>query len=72
MRAKIEIEIEDDSLSEADLRSALLERLFNYAYGWVNGDLIPEITFIYNDDEDEIRSLKDMPYFNSNDNDLVN
>lgn len=70
MRAKIEVEIIDDTLDDLDLRTAIIEELFNQCHGWVAGEHIPKIDFIYDDNEQAL-DLTNVRW-NNNDNDLVN
>jgi hypothetical protein len=70
MRAKIEVEVIDDTLDDIDLRTVIIEQLFNLCHGWVAGDHIPKIDFIYTDDEHKLDLTK--IHWNNNDNDLVN
>ena len=45
MKAKIEIEIEKDNLSDDEIKSILAEKLYNICFDWVTFDTPPTIEF---------------------------
>lgn len=45
MKAKIEIEIDDDDISESEAKSLLAEKLFNICYEWIVLESPPLIKF---------------------------
>jgi|TARA_R100001510_G_C7558690_1_gene139567 hypothetical protein len=45
MKAKIEIEINDDNISEHEAKLLLAEKLFNLCYEWITFETPPVIEF---------------------------
>jgi hypothetical protein len=50
VKARIELEISDDSLTEEEKKSLLIEELYCLCYDWVNGIDIPFIKIVHSED----------------------
>jgi hypothetical protein len=61
LKAKIEIEIDVDGLTDDELKSLLAEKLYNICFEWVSFDTPPVIQFT-----DGIRNKKDKSFFKFN------
>lgn len=51
MKLIIEVQLTDQERRKDDHESILVEKLYNTCDSWINGNAVPELKFIY-DDED--------------------
>lgn len=64
MKLILKVSLTPQEKKSSDPESILAEKMYNTCYDWINGDSIPELIFLYDDDEYEDLDLEIFNTYN--------